>query len=372
MTISVFHMKAAKPVLLPPPRRQAGLAIRAPTEQWAFSPRMPEAARSAGLEEAHLATALSTPISSADSGKSDDESLWAISDGMKKKAIALREKTKSVRKQGGGGKGKRAEGDAAVSLPFPPEEDLHTLGDFFAHDRDEDGEEDSPFPAGGGGGPPDDPLLPWDQPDPHRMRMFSSMASETARLLDERREFMGRGLHEVSHTGEPMEFSRRQLLIFLLPPPVGSTDICKLGKSCIIMQASVGTNKQGYVGRHFLEGYCYCDLLLVIEDRKDSNVRNNVVPSKPVNPFTVKVCTDEYDGRDMIPIDINGQKTGVVGHVPAFHKHKHDFLKIEPGFLAELKALGESGEVVSEWYYAEVNMDFLPASTGHATGASAS
>jgi hypothetical protein len=246
-----------------------------------------------------------------------------------------------------------------------PEDPLARFTYFF---------KDDPFEAGapfGTGADADDGTAPLF--DPTAYAMFRSLAHMAERRGDTgdngvRAGHVLRGpLADIPRPPPLPCLTRFELQRFHMPPGPGMR-LCARAEGCLFNMSV----EHGYVGREFYLGaeppapttplgLCINCLLAQTRAQLERNVKTGFAPALPINTFTVVVGAKDYGSHCLLPVMIEGRRTGIDGHYPRFDATLRCWKPIPREWMA-FYGIADQRTGRKPQYWAETNMDFHRAS----------
>jgi hypothetical protein len=157
---------------------------------------------------------------------------------------------------------------------------------------------------------------------------------------------------------------------YRMPLPSTATRHCCNGQAC---RFNYMPENGGYIGREFLlpgEAEltdadplrpCIDCILWQLGSAINSNLEQKQVLTGALNTFTVAVGVNEYSADCMLPYQINGEQTGIIGPVPRYEVGYRIYKQI-PNNKRAVYGLGDEQRTKKLHYLAETNMDFHKAS----------
>lgn len=140
----------------------------------------------------------------------------------------------------------------------------------------------------------------------------------------------------------PPAVPRRYMLGFFLPPGPSERRLCAAGRGCLMFvhaQHEARASFPGYVGREFVlpavlaewraarhiptpeeqpVGHCIDCLLFRWTEAVYLGQQSKTLPTQPMNTFTVLIGEGEYAPTVMLPVELDGRATGILGCVPEY------------------------------------------------------
>jgi len=184
--------------------------------------------------------------------------------------------------------------------------------EFFKFDELEDGDDETNYGEA-----------------PSNFRMFRALKREHGEKFKRRNEAL-RDSAALTPKADLEELSKEYILEFRQPPATGDA-LCANGVRCIFNTFS-SDKTACYIGKVFYtererakrEGVdnegrlCYDCLIKSWTIQWALNIRDEVIPERPINYFTVMCKPGQYSPHCMLSRIENNKPTGIIGHVPRF------------------------------------------------------
>lgn len=212
---------------------------------------------------------------------------------------------------------------------------------------------------------------------PSESKMFRKLKTQNAEKFARRNETL-RDAASLTPKPDVEVLSKEYILEFRQPPGTGDA-LCENGAKCIFNTFSPDKTAR-YIGKVFYterekarvlkqqingqsedDGHdngngsrlCIDCLLKSWTVRWSVNIRDEVIPERPINYFTVMCKPGQYSTHCMLSVVFNNKPTGIIGHVPRFSPNNRRIVTHQ-----RTRRYDNKHETVSVPVLVETGMDF--------------
>jgi hypothetical protein len=200
--------------------------------------------------------------------------------------------------------------------------------------------------------------------DPSTFAMYRAIAQTTSAHSAAPGYALRGPLGDIPLVPEIPKLDRSALQAFHMPPRLGDR-LCAKGERCVFNSHA----EYGHVGREFYTrdppapgsplGLCLNCLQIETRIEMERNVKEGVAPALPINTFTVVVGETDYGAHAVLPLEVDGRRTGISGPYPRFDTSLRAWVSVPEKWATHYRIAGGPKNV---YFWAETNMDFLQAS----------